>query len=412
MREHLRKWLTVVLSLLLAITPVLPEVAKAAATPDSPALAPATELAEQTPTEIVSEQPTQAPLAPASTQATILQEDKTKRDEYTKEYLMSDGSRMLVVYPDQVHYEKEGEWREIDNTLVPDATRSGELKNKEGDWNIYLPLDFDPEESKVTVEKGEYTLSFGMGVEAAAVQQPAPEAPPEEQVEEPAAEPPAAEPSIEEEPETQPPAQELGTQPEIAPEEPLAEGETAQVGEDPDPAQPSAEEPTGQDTAQLQTEDPLPEEEPETEEPVIEEPAAEQPETEEPAAEEPAPEVIPQPLPGEAEEEADQEEPLLEETSVRKLSGRKVTGSGISFVQARSLMDARQQQVMPANLNAGRVYQNIYDNISLEYRLAGQRLKENIILHTKPSEEMIFRFFAEGENGRETFYVPGQRFLV
>ena len=37
------------------------------------------------------------------------------RGRFQKEYLLSNGQRMLAVYPTAVHYEEDGEWKEIDN---------------------------------------------------------------------------------------------------------------------------------------------------------------------------------------------------------------------------------------------------------------------------------------------------------
>ena len=40
-----------------------------------------------------------------------------ERDTYTKVFRMSDGSYTAAVYPQPVHFEQEGEMKEIDNTL-------------------------------------------------------------------------------------------------------------------------------------------------------------------------------------------------------------------------------------------------------------------------------------------------------
>lgn len=48
---------------------------------------------------------------------TILGELDDQRDEYEKHFRLSDGSNMAVSYPIPVHYEENGEWEDIDNTL-------------------------------------------------------------------------------------------------------------------------------------------------------------------------------------------------------------------------------------------------------------------------------------------------------
>ncbi|MCI8506306.1 MAG: RHS repeat protein [Lachnospiraceae bacterium] len=45
-------------------------------------------------------------------------EDTWKRDQFTKHFLMDDGSFAAAVYEIPVHYKKNGVWEEIDNTLV------------------------------------------------------------------------------------------------------------------------------------------------------------------------------------------------------------------------------------------------------------------------------------------------------
>ena len=49
----------------------------------------------------------------------IVMEIETSRDEFQKEFLLDNGHRMYVVYPNAVHYEDDGEWVEYDNTLLP-----------------------------------------------------------------------------------------------------------------------------------------------------------------------------------------------------------------------------------------------------------------------------------------------------
>ena len=52
-------------------------------------------------------------------QPEVLNEIEEKRDTFSKEYLLSDNSRVLVVYPQPIHYEtEEGNLAEIDNSLT------------------------------------------------------------------------------------------------------------------------------------------------------------------------------------------------------------------------------------------------------------------------------------------------------
>ncbi len=88
---------------------------------------------------------------------TIVSEIISSRDEYSKEYLLSDGSRALVVYAQPVHYVAEnGAMIEIDNSLV--ETEEG-YENAE---NNYKVLFTDSEESKgqVVFEADDYQINW------------------------------------------------------------------------------------------------------------------------------------------------------------------------------------------------------------------------------------------------------------
>ena len=91
--------------------------------------------------------------------AYVVAEVAEKRTEYTKEFLLSNGLHVATVYADPVHYEKDGQWEEIDNTLV--AKSDGTLRNTAGVWNVSLPNDLGS--GSVSITKDGYTLSFRMG---------------------------------------------------------------------------------------------------------------------------------------------------------------------------------------------------------------------------------------------------------
>ena len=60
--------------------------------------------------------------APAEVVGEILEQ----REENRKEFLLTDGTRQVVIYPAAVHYQKDGYWEEIDNRLLPSAAQDGE----------------------------------------------------------------------------------------------------------------------------------------------------------------------------------------------------------------------------------------------------------------------------------------------
>ena len=57
--------------------------------------------------------------------AHILSEDTTLRDEYTKHFVLSDGSMLAASYSAPVHYYEDDEWKDIDNTLVSENAKTG-----------------------------------------------------------------------------------------------------------------------------------------------------------------------------------------------------------------------------------------------------------------------------------------------
>ena len=44
-------------------------------------------------------------------------EEKKRRGEYVKHYDLGGGRHQMVIYPEPVHYQKDGKWEEIDNRL-------------------------------------------------------------------------------------------------------------------------------------------------------------------------------------------------------------------------------------------------------------------------------------------------------
>lgn len=99
------------------------------------------------------------PAGSASKEVAIVQEITENRSEYSKEFLLSNGLHMATVYAEPVHYEKDGKWADIDNTLVTHT--DGMYKNTAGVWEVSFPQSFGSNQS-ISVTKDGYTLSFGM----------------------------------------------------------------------------------------------------------------------------------------------------------------------------------------------------------------------------------------------------------
>ena len=87
------------------------------------------------------------------------------RSEYSKQYMLSNGLYMAAVYGEAVHYEDEGEWKEIDNTLKSSGTGADAVYiNTAGLWDISFPQKMSAERN-VTITKNGYSLSFVMSGE-------------------------------------------------------------------------------------------------------------------------------------------------------------------------------------------------------------------------------------------------------
>ncbi|HAY73474.1 MAG TPA: hypothetical protein DCY31_06460 [Ruminococcaceae bacterium] len=88
----------------------------------------------------------------------IVGEVTDKRDENTKVFERRDGSYTAVITSEPIHYDDNGEWKEIDNTLV---RTNNKITNKENSFLVDFPTSFDSN-STVSVADGDSTLSFSM----------------------------------------------------------------------------------------------------------------------------------------------------------------------------------------------------------------------------------------------------------
>ena len=70
----------------------------------------------------------------------ILAEVEVKRTEYSKEFVLSNGLHMAQLYGNAVHYEEDGQWLEIDNTLKTTGLGlNGKVTNTQGPWQVSFP---------------------------------------------------------------------------------------------------------------------------------------------------------------------------------------------------------------------------------------------------------------------------------
>lgn len=95
----------------------------------------------------------------SSSDAYVLGEVVESRTEYSKEFRLSNGLHLAAVYQEPVHYEKDGKWADIDNTLA--ASTQG-YANTAGSWDVCFPQTIA---GAVSVTQDGYTLSFRLAGE-------------------------------------------------------------------------------------------------------------------------------------------------------------------------------------------------------------------------------------------------------
>lgn len=89
----------------------------------------------------------------------IVREVVELREESVKHFLCEDGSYIAVSYAEPVHYEKNGEWLEIDNTLVLSSENT--YVPKSSDLAVSIPKSFSGGK-QITATNNGRTISFGV----------------------------------------------------------------------------------------------------------------------------------------------------------------------------------------------------------------------------------------------------------
>lgn len=96
-------------------------------------------------------------------EAVIVSEIQEKRSADTKTFLMSDGSYLHAVYPEQVHYRENNEWVDVDNSFETTSDDDGDavLENKKNAFKIKFS---NKAKSKklVSLKSGEYQIDWAL----------------------------------------------------------------------------------------------------------------------------------------------------------------------------------------------------------------------------------------------------------
>ena len=120
MKHKMLKLLSLILAVIMTVQLIPQSVFSAAAQSISEALEEETIIYEneESENETVDEQ---------ENELTVIGEDKSRREANVKHYIMSDGSMMAVSYSQDVHYEENGEWIDIDNSLSEEDAKDSEM---------------------------------------------------------------------------------------------------------------------------------------------------------------------------------------------------------------------------------------------------------------------------------------------
>lgn len=94
--------------------------------------------------------------------AEVVGEDIEKRTLNEKHFLLSDGSKMAAIYPEEVHYEKNGKLLDIDNTLVKEE-KDGEsvYTNKANKFTVEFAND-TKDDKLVTLTMNNHKIQWSM----------------------------------------------------------------------------------------------------------------------------------------------------------------------------------------------------------------------------------------------------------
>jgi hypothetical protein len=152
----MRKVFMVFLILCMVVNSVMPAYSKKVYALDLP---------EGNESEIITEKPTvNYPITTDPdfdySQIELSSEVFSKRTENTKLFLREDGSYLVALYDDVVHYKKNGEYFNIDNSMVYDKNLD-EYSNKENQFSINFPnkLDYN---RKIKMCIDEYSVAWSV----------------------------------------------------------------------------------------------------------------------------------------------------------------------------------------------------------------------------------------------------------
>ncbi len=126
----------------------------------------ASSISEESPTQ-TSNLREEAPDYPTTTDpdsdiknVALVGEVESMRTEGSKTFQRVDGTYVLALYNEAVHYQKDGKWEEIDNSLSFDEKDSS-FKNRNNAFEVKFPDNLDGNK-KIKLNMGDYAISWSV----------------------------------------------------------------------------------------------------------------------------------------------------------------------------------------------------------------------------------------------------------
>ena len=88
----------------------------------------------------------------------VLTEIIDERDRYTKVFKTNNGTKKAIVSAAPIHYEENGKWVEIDNTLI-DSNDKDYYSNRDNSFTASIPKEMS-DDSEIKLEKDGYSIVF------------------------------------------------------------------------------------------------------------------------------------------------------------------------------------------------------------------------------------------------------------
>ena len=107
MDKTTRNWIAILLTVIITVTTPLYHVPTAYAE-NVPSAAEKTSTLQQVNAHFGEAEERELTVGHANREKTVVKEDETKREKYSKEFILADNSRMIAVYSSAVHFEDDG----------------------------------------------------------------------------------------------------------------------------------------------------------------------------------------------------------------------------------------------------------------------------------------------------------------